>query len=59
MKILSAAVTSLKSMFDFIGDLPHRNSSNRRSYQDYYENESKQIIAERFKATIKTFNYSF
>lgn len=39
--------------------LPHQNKSNRRKYQDYYNEETKDIIAKRFEWSINQFNYTF
>ncbi len=39
--------------------LPHINKSKHRDYRKYYNDESIQIVAERFKKTIDLFDYSF
>ena len=39
--------------------LPHRNRMNARHYSEYYTEETKRIIAERFKDDIAIFDYEF
>jgi len=45
-----------KEMF---GSIEKINSSNRGSYQDYYNEETREIIREVYKKDIELFNYSF
>lgn len=40
-------------------DLPVINRSNNKHYTEYYDDESKQIIASKYEADIKTFNYEY
>lgn len=39
--------------------IPHINKTNRKKYQMYYNSESKNIIANRFKKSIDKFGYKF
>ena len=39
--------------------LPHAKPSNRGRYQDYYDDETREIIASWFKKDIEYFGYSF
>jgi hypothetical protein len=39
--------------------LPHIKSSKHRHYQDYYDNPTKDIVAEWFQKDIQKFNYQF
>lgn len=39
--------------------MPHVNKSKRGSYRDYYDEESKQIIADLYEVDIKLFGYDF
>lgn len=39
--------------------LPKKNSSKRANYQDYYDEETKNIIKERFKEDLLYFHYQF
>ena len=40
-------------------DIPHLNATKRYSYENYYNEETKKIIEEKFSKTIKLGNYSF
>jgi len=40
-------------------DLPHLNSTKRSKYTDYYDEETKKIVADWFWEDIKTFGYTF
>ena len=40
-------------------DIPHQNSSNRGDYKNYYNSETKKIIAKIFEKDLDTFKYSF
>ena len=42
-----------------IEPLPHLNKSSRTKYQDYYDQESIDIVATRFKDDIELFNYNY
>ena len=39
--------------------LPHKHKSNRKPYQEYYDEESKALVEELFKEDIETFGYKF
>ncbi|GHF23379.1 hypothetical protein GCM10017044_17370 [Kordiimonas sediminis] len=39
--------------------LPHTNKSKRGPYRDYYDDESREMIADHYKTDIDTFGYSF
>ena len=39
--------------------LPHKNSSNHKAYQLFYNENSKQLVSELYKQDIEKFNYTF
>ena len=41
------------------GELSHQNKSTHNPYWDYYDDESRQLIARRFNKDIEYFNYEF
>lgn len=42
-----------------LGDLPHLNKSARTSYRDYYDSETREIVARLFARDIAHFGYTF
>ncbi len=54
---------SMREICEKIGEkytgLPHVNKTQRGKYREYYTNETKNIIAEKFKKEIELFDYKF
>lgn len=40
-------------------ELPHKNKTKRKNYQEYYNESTKKIIAKRFEKTIEIFKYKY
>jgi hypothetical protein len=57
---LSQDFEALAEQIGFEGRLPHVNRSNRKArYQGYYNEMTREIIAQRFRRDCETFGYSF
>jgi len=49
----------IKSVIGLNVTLPHLNASNRASYQSYYDDETRDIVAKWFHEDIAEFGYRF
>ena len=38
---------------------PHEKKSEKINYKDFYNTESKELVADYYKDDLKTFNYTF
>jgi chondroitin 4-sulfotransferase 11 len=49
----------IKSAIGLEAELPHLNASKRADYQSYYNDETREIVANWFREDIETFGYRF
>jgi len=49
----------IKNIIGIEAELPHLNASKRAGYQSYYDDETRQIVAQWFHEDIEAFGYSF
>ena len=49
----------IKDVIGLDAELPHLNASKRANYQDYYDDETRQIVAQWFHEDIEVFGYHF
>ena len=50
----------LKDKFNIKQELPYLNTSSRnKDYREYYNDNTKQIVENKFKKDINTFGYKF
>lgn len=61
------SIENLQNDFDYVCDqikhprvsLNQSNSSNHQSYKSYYNDQTKKLVAKKYKTDIDTFKYSF
>jgi len=56
---LNEDFTKLSEIIGVKGVLPHLNSTGKKDYKDFYDSETKEIVAKHFKRDIDYFNYSY
>jgi chondroitin 4-sulfotransferase 11 len=49
----------LKSLRLEASTIPHEKRSDRGPYQDYYDDESREIVAQLYSKDIETFGYTY
>ena len=59
IKELKNKIYKLEDLFDCKIDLPVTNTSQRRDYKFYYNDNTKKIVENFFKADLEKFNYEF
>ena len=56
---LNEDFNQIKSIIGLEAELPHLNASKRVGYQSYYDDETRQIVADWFREDIELFGYCF
>ena len=56
---LATSIQDFKDKYDLTFDIPHLNSTKKKNYKSYYNEESKEIIQSYFADDIKRFGYKF
>jgi hypothetical protein len=49
----------IKKAIGLDAELPHLNASRRAAYQSYYDEETREIVAQWFREDIEVFGYRF
>lgn len=56
---LKEGISEVFSLLGIDEQLPHLNKTNKTNYKDFYDQETKKIIADWFQEDIKLFDYFF
>jgi len=56
---LGADFEQIREAIGCAAELPHLNASSRKSYRDYYTDETREIVARWYREDIEFFNYAF